>query len=655
MNKAKKILAAVIAALMMIALLPAALAEEAGFEYREAKLLGLLDKVWEKLDAVEKTALEAGADRNAVTLAVYKAALNEELVDEASYNSLTEKSFFFTVKGMACAYDYDARNYERSADPIPEDEYVIVVGGARGNSPSVQNVLLVGPYYGQDQSFTDQYKTEAASIAAVTGGQLTILQSAGATGPAIAAACINAGVVIYDSHGTQDYDSSYLCLTTKSGITTEDFQNHWAVSAGNAAYIDGRYIQHHITEPLKNCFFWMAICEGMKKNGNGTTGAALLAAGAAGVYGYSQSVSFTGDYMYEEVFWKEMKDGATVADALKVMKATHGEPDPVPGGDAWPIVMSPTDPFPINPDRHQDVTCDWRLFEIDIESFGLVETLDVYTGFSLTVNMDRVPVNANNYDVEWQSDDTDIATVEGTNRFFTVTGVSAGTVEICGIVKVGDTEFGRASCSVTVKETPTLEDFLNGEDGQLRFTYPQAKYPWIINMIDGELCATSSNKGVDKTTSSISTTIPMKAGETFSFDWKVSSEEDWDYLHFYVNGQDFAVITGETDWETVVYSAPADGNYTFTWSFVKDEYVGEGYDCGFLKNLCYNGQIITATGDADGNGTVEAADALLVLRLAMGIIDGTGIDLSAIDVDGDGEITAADALIILRKAMGILN
>lgn len=56
-------------------------------------------------------------------------------------------------------------------------------------------------------------------------------------------------------------------------------------------------------------------------------------------------------------------------------------------------------------------------------------------------------------------------------------------------------------------------------------------------------------------------------------------------------------------------------------------------------------------GDVDGSGSVTANDALLVLRAALGLID--GIDASVADVDGTGTVTANDALMILRCALGI--
>ena len=56
-------------------------------------------------------------------------------------------------------------------------------------------------------------------------------------------------------------------------------------------------------------------------------------------------------------------------------------------------------------------------------------------------------------------------------------------------------------------------------------------------------------------------------------------------------------------------------------------------------------------GDADGSGAVTVVDAVLVLRMAMGLVPVS--NLPAADVDGSGTVNVADAVIILRTAMGI--
>ncbi len=59
-------------------------------------------------------------------------------------------------------------------------------------------------------------------------------------------------------------------------------------------------------------------------------------------------------------------------------------------------------------------------------------------------------------------------------------------------------------------------------------------------------------------------------------------------------------------------------------------------------------------GDADGNGTVEIGDALMVLRLSMGLI-GSVPGQGLLDVNGDDVVDLSDALIILRIAMGLVG
>ncbi|MBQ1684966.1 MAG: leucine-rich repeat domain-containing protein [Clostridia bacterium] len=60
-------------------------------------------------------------------------------------------------------------------------------------------------------------------------------------------------------------------------------------------------------------------------------------------------------------------------------------------------------------------------------------------------------------------------------------------------------------------------------------------------------------------------------------------------------------------------------------------------------------------GDMDYNGEVDIADALYVLRAAMGLLSVDPHQLLACDIDGDGELTVADALQVMRAAMGLIT
>ena len=649
-----------LAIFLTLAVMPEALAEQLVSDARERAMLGLLDRVWEELDAVEAESLTRSTGMDEAASAVHGAALSCELVDEGSVSSIREGGFTFRVSGMLCNYNYKSRNtvYDPAVDGDMLAEIAETVGVRNGAGD--MDVLLIGPFYGQDANFTNQYPNEAASIAEATDGNYTILSASNATGPAIAEAFPDAGVVILDSHGSD----GYLALTTNAGITSADYQNGWASSSGNnSAYIDGRYIEHHVTRQLPNSMVWMAMCEGMIRSNHGETGAALLRAGAGCVYGYSQTVTFGGEYRYETHFWNNMKyNDTTVAQAFNAMTAELGNYDPLmdsPNGAAYPIIMSPVDPYPSNPDSHQNVHCDWKLFgaeaaPVALQSYELspAET-DVYLGTSSAVHFDRIPENANNYDLVWHSENETVATVIGNDNVVRITGAEIGSTRVYCDVLVNGTTVGRAYCSVNVIPLPPISDVLNVEGGSLEFTSTQ--HPWQSVLIEGRLAAKSGNRGVNSSTSTLRLVLQMEAGETLTFDWKVSSE-NYDKLGFYANGAlQGSQIFGAPDWATVVYTAPSTGSYTFEWRYVKDASVHALDDCGYVDNVVYSGDVPPSLlGDVDGDDNVTIADALSALRFAMGLTSLSNGQQAIADVNGDGTVDLTDALAILRIAMGLI-
>lgn len=657
--KNKRFICILLTVLLLALNMPSGLAERVADSAYEKYMLGLLDKVWHELDTVESERMDSGADIGEVTTAVYRAVVSNRLVDAGSVSSIRNNGFTFRVNGMLCTYNYTNRN--TAHESAVDTELLADIADAYGtrNGAEELNVLLIGPFYGQDANFTNQYPNEAASIAEATGGNCTILSTSNATGPNIAAAMPDAGVVLMDSHGAD----GYMALTTDEGITAEDYQNGWASSSGsNSAYIDGRYIEHHAARQLPNSIVWMAFCEGMIRSNHGETGAALLRAGAGCVYGYSQAVTFGGEYRYETHFWNNMKyNDTTVAEAFNAMTADLGNWDPLmdsSSGSAFPVIMSPVDPYPSNPDSHQTVHCDWRLFgaevdPVELESYSLdPSSIDIYMGSSSAVHFDRVPENANNYDLLWHSENESIATVIGNDNVVRITGEAIGSTRIYCDVFVNGTNVGRAYSSVNIIPLPPINEALNVEGGSLEFTSTQN--PWQTVLVDGRLAASSGNKGVNNSTSTLRLVLEMEAGDTITFDWKVSSE-NYDKLGFYVNNQlQGSQISGASDWETIVFTAQSSGTYTFEWRYKKDASVHALDDCGYVDNVIYSGDALPVLmGDVDGNGVVNSQDALLTLRFALGIIDSLPVEQNA-DVTGNGVINSQDALLILRMAIGII-
>ncbi len=74
---------------------------------------------------------------------------------------------------------------------------------------------------------------------------------------------------------------------------------------------------------------------------------------------------------------------------------------------------------------------------------------------------------------------------------------------------------------------------------------------------------------------------------TLSFYWKVSSEQNYDFLDLYIDGNDTDWISGEVDWTQRSYNIPA-GIHTITWEYSKDESYSSGFDCGWVDKVVYS-------------------------------------------------------------------
>ena len=599
--KTRKFLALALALIMVFAMIPvASLAENVDGLVNEAAAMRKLDNAWAALDAAEADALAQGMSRTEVINAVYTAALNLNTVDKDSFSDFTKDGFYFTVDGMYCAYNYRLRN-ELGKVTEPANDGIFTIKGSGRNAAlkdaESPNVLLLGPYYGYDSNFDDSYKNATQPIADATGGDWELIQGHAATGPAIVEAFPDYGSVFVDSHGAASGSSTYICLTTNEGITQEDYSNGWAVSFGGAAWIDGRYIQHHLNGAhISNPFVWLGICEGMKLSGHGVMANALVEAGCGAVYGYSQSVTFIADLtMYLPSFTGSLMEGATIADAFQTMKDEYGVPDP--RGDAYPIIVSPVDPYPANPDSEQTVYCEWTLFgnaePVEITGFSLdTENVEIYVGKSAAVMFNRVPDNANNYELVWTSSNESVATVTGNKRRANVTGISAGTATITCTVMVNGEVFGSANVAVTVNVDTTLMEALNVEGGSLQFGTGDPYGFEAITEGDRYL-AKSNNASIGNSTATLTTTVQMAAGDTLTFDYYYSSESNYDWYRFKANGTEVQKLsgTGMSDFASYTYTAASDGAYTFEWSYSKDSSVNGGNDCVKLDNVAFSGTI----------------------------------------------------------------
>jgi hypothetical protein len=284
------------------------------------------------------------------------------------------------------------------------------------------------------------------------------------------------------------------------------------------------------------------------------------------------------------------------------------------------------------------------------------DELTIYVGMSSTVMVVRNPVNANDYDVEWSVADPSLVNVSGSPRSAYITGVAEGrTLLTCTATDRATGRTFTANTIITVEPYPTLDEALNVTGGTLTFT-SNTTYPWVIDMNQpGRLCAHSTNQAVASSASTVQTVITMQAGETLTFDWSVSSETNYDKLKFFVNGSLVTDINGSVAFTSYTYTAASSGTYTFKWSYEKDSSVNSGSDTAWLDNVAYSGDPGEdfLLGDADMNGAVESADALLVLRYLNNAAYLNSAQRLRADMNQDGVIGTEDALLILRRTMGL--
>ncbi len=72
---------------------------------------------------------------------------------------------------------------------------------------------------------------------------------------------------------------------------------------------------------------------------------------------------------------------------------------------------------------------------------------------------------------------------------------------------------------------------------------------------------------------------------TVKFYWKVSSEEFFDFLEFYIDGSLQDQISGTVDWQQKTYTISTSGSHTLEWRYVKDKDTDSGSDCGWVDKV----------------------------------------------------------------------
>ncbi len=108
---------------------------------------------------------------------------------------------------------------------------------------------------------------------------------------------------------------------------------------------------------------------------------------------------------------------------------------------------------------------------------------------------------------------------------------------------------------------------------------------WFVqsNVVFAGQFAARSGVIADSQTSSLLLTNSFAAGNG-SFDYRVSSESDWDLLSFYVDGVLLQQWSGEVGWANYMFPLTA-GTHTLEWTYSKDASLSAGLDAAFIDNV----------------------------------------------------------------------
>src|SRR5260221_20134 len=99
------------------------------------------------------------------------------------------------------------------------------------------------------------------------------------------------------------------------------------------------------------------------------------------------------------------------------------------------------------------------------------------------------------------------------------------------------------------------------------------------------LGAAQSSAINDNQQTSLQTTV--SGSGSLSFWWKVSSEQWFDFLTFYIDGLQQLTISGEVDWQLESFNLPS-GTHRLTWTYSKDASDSAGLDAGWEDHAAFS-------------------------------------------------------------------
>jgi len=153
------------------------------------------------------------------------------------------------------------------------------------------------------------------------------------------------------------------------------------------------------------------------------------------------------------------------------------------------------------------------------------------------------------------------------------------------LVLIMDRNYNLTALFQALSYTYSFEPPFSAADLAAAPWFSYSEKPWVLasGVASSGNCALRSGVIGDGEQTILGLSVTTRAGAA-SFDFRVSSEQGWDFLEFYLNGVRLERWSGDVPWRPCVFLL-AEGRNTLVWRYVKDANFSSGLDAAFVDNV----------------------------------------------------------------------
>jgi hypothetical protein len=165
----------------------------------------------------------------------------------------------------------------------------------------------------------------------------------------------------------------------------------------------------------------------------------------------------------------------------------------------------------------------------------------------------------------------------------TPSAAQAGAVNVTIVANDGK-ESVEQTFQIWIKATAKMVDFETADFTQATFSFTDNKQWELTQSVAMAGYAAKSLTIADDQSTEVAITETFNEGAAVAFNFKVSSEDRYDFLRFFIDGEEKGSWSGDINWRSISFAVPA-GEHTLTWAYTKDGSQARGDDAAYLDNI----------------------------------------------------------------------